>query len=137
MTGDTFVLDGLPGGKALFHWFGCTPRFHDAELLEITLSSNEQSTMRIHAWVTTDEVDSQGYFVRDKHVVVTITLDKVTYASLSDFHLVGIIADLRVTKIDDAFQISWDGSYGVEGTLRAQRVSFDLRPGKPEKAHSN
>ena len=29
------VLQDIPGGKALFDWFGRVPRFHDAELLEI------------------------------------------------------------------------------------------------------
>ncbi len=131
MMGETSILDDLPGGRTLFDWFGCTPRFHDAELLEITLSSNGQSTLRIHAWVMTDEVDSQGYFVQDKHVVVTVTLDQVTHVALSDFHLEGIIYDLRITRVDDGYQFSWGGSYGVEGTLRAKQVSFDLCAGKP------
>lgn len=131
MMGGTSILDGIPGGRALLDWFGCVPRFHDAELLEITLSSNRQSTLRIHAWLMTDEVDPQGYFVQDKHVVVTVTLDQVTYVALSDFNLRGIIFDLTITKVDDAYQLNWTGSYGVEGTLRANHVSFDLCPGRP------
>ena len=30
------ALHDIPGGEALFDWFGRVPRFHDAKLLEIT-----------------------------------------------------------------------------------------------------
>ena len=128
---ESSILDDLPGGRALFEWFGSTPHFHDAELLEISLSSIGSSTLRIHAWVMTDDVDSRGYFIQDKHVVVTITLDQVTHVALSDFHLQGIVLDLNITRVNDAYQFTWEGSYGVEGTIRARQVRFDLRAGKP------
>ena len=131
MTGEPTVLHDIPGGRALFDWFGRVPRFHDAELLEITLASNGPSTLRIHTWEMTDEVDAQGYFVLDKHVVVTVTLDQVTHVSLTDFNLPGIIADLKITRVEEAYQFTWEGSYGVEGALRAKQVSFDLQAGKP------
>ncbi len=128
------MLGDLPGGKDLIDWFGFTPRFHDAELIEIDLSSVRSSTLLIHAWATTDKLDSQGYFITDKHVVVTFTLEQVTHISLSHFHLQGIISDLRITKSGDAYRIIWEGSYGVEGTLCAKQVRIELRPGKPDRS---
>jgi len=84
----------------LLAWFGRVPRFHDAELLEITLASKGESVLRIHTWEMTNQVDDRGYFVLDKHVVVTITLHSVTEISLSDFDLPGIIGSLEVTSQD-------------------------------------
>ena len=128
---DEAILRDIPGGAALIDWFGCVPHFHDAVLLEIVLNSKGRSTLRIHAWQMTDKLDARGYFVLDKHIVVTILLEEVTYIALSDYDLPGIIFDFEVTRTDEGVQLAWDGSYGVEGTLRAKKAQFDLRPGKP------
>jgi hypothetical protein len=130
MTGKS-LLHSLPGGQALFEWFGRLPRFHDANLLEIALNSKGASTLRVHTWRITDKVDALGYFELDKHVVVTITLEEVTSVTLTDFNLPGIIFDLEITEADEGVQLAWSGSYGVEGVLRAKAVRFDLQPGKP------
>ena len=79
----------------------------------------------------TGKVDTRGYFVLDKHVVVTITLEEVTHVDLVDFNMPGIISGLQVTKIDEDVQFAWDGSYGVAGVLRAKKACFDLKAGKP------
>jgi hypothetical protein len=125
------VLLEIPGGKALFDWFARVPRFHDAELLEIDLSSNGPSMLRLHAWQITDEVDAEGYFVLDKNVVVTITLREVTQVALNDFNLPAIIFVLEIERTAEGYRISWDASYGAEGSLQANEVRFDLMPGKP------
>ncbi len=121
----------IPGGLALVEWFGRVPRFHDANLLEITLASRGPSVLRIHTWETTNKVDDRGYYILDKHVIVTITLNSVTDIALVDFDLPGIIFDFEVTSREGAYEIEWSGSYGVNGRLRAKRMHIDLQPGKP------
>ena len=130
MTDTTF--SEIPGGQTLIDWFGRVPRFHDANLLDITLASKGTSTLRIHAWRMTDKVDDRGYYVLDKHVMGAIDLEEVTYVALTDFNLPGIIFDLQITKAFLGFELAWSGSYGVSGTMRAQRISIAFRPGKPE-----
>jgi Immunity protein 50 len=130
MTAETTLLE-IPGGKALFDWFGHMPSFHDAELLEIDLVSKGPSTLRIHTWEMTDKVDARGYFVLDKHVVVTITLEEITRIDLVDFNLPGIILDLEIERVDEGIEFAWGGSYGCDGTLRAKKAYFDLKAGKP------
>lgn len=125
------AFGNVPGGQALIEWFGRVPRFHDAELQEIKLASNGQSALRFLTWEITNTVDSRGYFVLDKRVVVTITLEEVSYVALDHFHLPGIVFDLEVTNADDGFEVRWTGSYGVEGTLRAKKMRIDLTPVKP------
>jgi hypothetical protein len=124
-------LHNIPGGRELVDWFGHVPRFHDANILGISLTSDGQSSLRIHAFRMTNEVDDKGYYVLDRHVVVTITLEAVTYVNLSDFNLPGIISGLGVSAAEGNIQLAWTGSYGVEGTIRAKQVRFDLQPGKP------
>jgi hypothetical protein len=128
---DEAILQDIPGGRALLDWFGRVPRFHDANLLAITLNSKGLSVMRVHTWQMTNKVDARGYIELDKHVVVTITLEEVTDVTLTEFNLPGIIFDLEITKVDESMQLAWGGSYGVSGTLRAKKIRFDLQPGKP------
>ncbi|MGO9483823.1 MAG: hypothetical protein ACLPX9_04440 [Rhodomicrobium sp.] len=130
MTTKTALCD-IPGGQELIDWFGYVPGFHDAYLLDANFMSNGQSSLRIHAFRMTDEVDDKGYFVLDRHVVVTITLEAVTHINLSDFNLPGIIFELTVSSADGDIQLTWTGSYGIEGTIRAKQARFSLQPGKP------
>jgi hypothetical protein len=126
------IFREIPGGQTLVDWFGRVPRFHDANLLDIILASKGTSTLQISTWRMTDKLDDRGYYVLDKHAVVTIDLWEVTYVALTEFNLPGIIFDLQITKADAGFEIAWSGSYGVSGILRAQRISIAFRPGGPE-----
>ena len=126
------ILHSIPGGTALIDWFGRVPHFHDAKLLDLALSNKEISTLRVHTWQMTDQTDAQGYYILDKHVVVTITLQAVTHVALDDFDMMpGIIYSFEITKTDNGYQLTWDASYGVSGLLRAKQVSLNLMPGKP------
>jgi hypothetical protein len=130
MTMNTALCD-IPGGQELIDWFGYAPRFHDAYLLEVNLASNAPGSLRIHAFRMTEEVDDKGYYVLDKHVVVTIALETVTHINLSDFNLQGIISELSISTVEGDIQLAWTGSYGVEGSIRAKQARISLQPGKP------
>jgi len=125
------VMASIPGGQALIDWFGRVHRLHDAELFEINLTSNGASVLRVRTFQMTGKTDDRGHFILEKHAVVTITLDQVTYVALSNFNLPGIIFDLEITRFEDALQVSWSGSYGVEGTLRAKHLQVAFVPAKP------
>jgi hypothetical protein len=125
------LLATIPGGRALVDWFGRTPNFHDAELQEIKLASSGPSSLRLRTWEITNTVDSRGYFILDKHVLVTITLEEVSYVALDHFNLPGIVFDLEMTNADGSYEVRWSGSYGVEGTLRAKRMRIDFSPAEP------
>lgn len=125
------MLHDVPGGKALVEWFGHAPRFHDAELLELTVSSKGTGLLRIHAWNMTSELDAKGYFVLDKHAMVTLALEGVSAINCVDFDRVpGILFDLEVTKVGEHFRIEWSASYGVAGSITAKHVRINTVPGK-------
>jgi hypothetical protein len=123
------VLYEIPGGRSLIDWFGRVPNFHDADLIAINLVSNGASALSLWTWRMTDKVDDQGHFVLEKHIFVDIILREVTYVSLNQFDLPGIVFQLQIVKSGDEFDVSWDGSYGVSGTLHAKQVSIESRPG--------
>ncbi len=132
MTRPAGTLHGIPGSEALVAWFGRVPRFHDAELLEISFSGTGAGLIRVHAWITTDEVDAEGYFVRDRHVTVSLALDGVGTIDCTDFDSVpGIIFDMEIAKVDGGFRIAWSASLGVSGAVTARGLRFTLEPGDP------
>ena len=43
-----------------------------------------------------------------------------------------IIAELKIQYEPSGWTITWDSSYGMEGTIEAGAVRIDLKPGRPE-----
>lgn len=127
------VLGDIPGGELLLDWFGRVPHFHDAKLLEISFAGRGAGLLRIHTWNMTDKVDSKGYFVLDKHAIVTIALEGVNAINCIDFDMVpGIIFDLEITRVGEHFCIEWSASYGVNGSVTAKHALINLAPGQPD-----
>ena len=100
----TSALHEIPGGEALIDWFGQVPAFHDADVMAINLVSNGTSVLNFWTWRMTDKVDAQGYFEIEKHIFVDIVLREVTYVSLCQFQLPGIIFQLHITRSGDEFE---------------------------------
>jgi hypothetical protein len=97
------ALSTIPGGQSLIEWFGRVPHFHDAEVLDISIEAKTPSFVKTHAWVMTDKVDDRGYFVTERHAIVTISLDEVTYIALSNFNVLLAsfsILRCRASKMD-------------------------------------
>ena len=131
MTKAESILTTVTGGQTLIDWFGFAPSFHDSTIQDIQLSLPGQGVLRIAAFRMTNVVDENGYYVLDKHALVTITLDNVTLVDLKDFDICAIIDDLEITKVGEELQFSWDCSYGVYGTIRAKDARIEISPGKP------
>lgn len=85
----------IPGGQSIIDWFGYVPRFHDANILEMNLEMNGPFSMRIHGWKMTDKKDSKGYFVLEKHAVISVGFALVRHVDLRYFDSKGIISNLE------------------------------------------
>jgi len=129
--GSNDLINDLQGGPALIDWFGRVPRFHDAELLQIDLSSASGSSLHVHAWNLTNVLDSKGFYVTDNHALVTVKLVNVQRIDLSEFHLPGIISSMDFEDAKPGTRVSWASSYGVDGSILAETVLFEFRSGKP------
>lgn len=133
------ALPDLPGGAALIEWYGFIPSFHDGFVLSTRLASDGPGEIRIHTWRMTDRTDAKGAIILDKHAVVTFVLEDVFEVNLQKFNEIGCVHDLEVVPVDGGFEIRWydvsgAGGPGIEGSIRARRMSVSFMPGKPAKS---
>ncbi|HEY9343867.1 MAG TPA: hypothetical protein VIQ53_01090 [Inquilinus sp.] len=130
------ALPDIPGGAALIEWFGFVPHFHDGSVLFAKFVDGGRGELRIHAWRMTDQTDARGYFVLDRHAVVTFLLEDIREISLRNPNELGGIFDLSLSAIEGGFRIQWedvcgpDGP-GIDGAVTARRISVSFVPGKP------
>jgi hypothetical protein len=143
---ETAIYDAVSGGADLVRWFGQVPSFHDAEILSLHLRRKGQSVLRLHGWINTGEVGQDGYFVLDRHVIVTFTLDGVMDVQLDGFSIQNVIGGLILRRAPDRperrghlaldplpqdIEIELEPCYGLSGLIRARAVSITFEPGKP------
>jgi hypothetical protein len=124
-------LEGVSGAQELFDWFGYWPSFHDAELLSLNLNRKGVSTLRIHTWEMTKEVDAQGFYKLAKHVLVEIALERIAQLSLEGFSHQNVIFGLSLEHSETGYLLNLEDCYGLSGSISAERVSVSLKPGKP------
>lgn len=91
-------LAGIAGAPELYDWFGRWPQFHDSEVLGLDLNRTGSSVLTVHAWDMTDKVDSSGFYVFQKHIVVRFPLDGITGSSFEDFNHQNVFFGLQLTK---------------------------------------
>ena len=128
-------LNAIAGAQDLYDWFGYWPSFHDGEVIEMQLCRSSFSSIKIHTWETTKEVDAQGYNVMTKHVVVEFLFKGISSLSLSGFNDQNVLFGLALEKADGGFRLIPDECYGLAGTIEASEISIRLAPGKPQDAH--
>ena len=128
-------LKAIDGAEQLHAWFGHWPTFHDAEVVELYLSRSTPSSLAIHTWERTSEVDPRGYYVLRKHVVVEFLLKDVSGLRLGGFYHQNVLSELALEKVDAGFRLTLDDCYGLAGVIEANEISIRLTPGKPQDAH--
>ena len=121
----------IPGRDEVMKWFGEWPSFHDAEILELYLDRSGPSWVKLHAWLTTNRTDDKGYFILEKHAVVTFTFDDISDLKLDDFSSQNVISCLLLTRRADRLRISLGPCYGIAGYIEAKAITVSLSPGKP------
>ena len=124
-------LKAIPGAKELLEWFGHWTSFHDAEVLSMEFNRTGSSKIRVHTFQITDQVDSRGYSILEKHCIVTFWLDEIVALELAHFNHQNAILGLDLSNEDGHFVITFDPAHGVEGTIKAQQVAIEVTPGIP------
>ena len=129
----------IRGAADILRWFGYWPSFHDAEVLSITLDRSHPSRIVVHTWNRTDAVDARGYFVLDKHAIVTFVLEDflldqqgITNTQIDGFNAQNVLSSLTVRKTVEGYDLILYGIYGVSASISARRLRVELSPGKPE-----
>lgn len=122
----------VPGADAVVAWWGRWVGFHDFYLLSLPPAGTAAGEMRIHGWVTHPEVDERGAYRQDKHCIVHLSLSGIRTMELSSPDLPAILFTLQIEGEPGRWTITWDSSYGCEGTIEAAAVSLAVEPGRPE-----
>jgi hypothetical protein len=110
--------------------FGRWPSFHDAEVLSLNLNRrapiSPSCEMVIHAWIMTNQVDSRGYFMLEKHTLVTLRLEELIESQFLDFNHQNCLSDLWVVEEifenEPALRVQFPSNYGLEGSALCRRV---------------
>ena len=118
-----------PRWKAVIEWFGYKPNFHDAEVLSIELRrAPECSIVRVHVWRTGREIDEKGYFLHDRHAIVSFIIKDIVRQELRDWNYQNVLSLLHVTDEPDGPTLTLEGIYGVEGDIVAREISIEIEP---------
>ena len=123
-------------------WFGFCPDFHDAALDRLEVSGGD-AILAIRAFRMTGEVDAPGYFVLDRHALVTLHMRGVTGLKLEG-DAGSVIAELLIRRLPSLgagstwtscagpaagdIEIAFDTSIGLHGAIYAKDMAFELRP---------
>jgi hypothetical protein len=140
------VYQAIAGGTDLLKWFGRVPRFHDAEILSLSLNRAGPSLLILHGWTMSDVFGADGYFLLEKRAVVTFILEEITDLQLQGFNHQNVIDDLCLKRVSaysgrsrhsltaeppEIFELLMEDCYGLSGHIRARRVSVSFVPGSP------
>lgn len=124
-------ISEIQGAAELEEWFGYWPSFHDAEIVSLHLNRMESSSLRVHTWEMTKEIDDKGHYVLAKHILVEFIFEAVSGLSLNGFNHQTVIFGLAIEKTDSGFRVTLDDCYGLAGCIESVKLSLRLTPGKP------
>lgn len=124
-------VESIDGAQELHAWFGYWPDFHDAEVVRFYLDLGTPSTLVIHTWEMTNQVNTSGFYELIKHVMVEFALMDVTSLNLQYPWEHSILLDLGISKTEVGFRMDLASAYGLCGTIEAKKISLRITPGEP------
>jgi Immunity protein 50 len=126
------LQDEVPGAKDLLDWFGYWPTFHDAEIVSLSLNRHGESVLTVHTWHMTSRVDDKGFYVLERHVVVSLYFSQIVDLELTGFSQQNVVSSIAFQKEDAGYRVSLGGCYGLSGWILARQVRLGITPGQPQ-----
>jgi len=127
----------IPGSGDVVAWFGHWPTFHDAEVVSITLKRRGESSVSIHAFNVTSEIEPTGCFKTASDATVLFFLDGLLNDGyeinnhLEGFNNQNVLSGLTVKKNPGGYELVLEGIFGVDGTIYSKQLRVALEPGVP------
>ena len=106
----------VKGGKSLVEAMGYWPSFHDANVMEAS-RSGDCFTVTVHLFAMTDQVDSAGYYVLEKHHLVTIVMRGVERNSLPPDYSGDCLDLLTFQSTEGLLQVDFGSHMDQDGTI--------------------
>ena len=119
----------IPGAPELIAWFGNFPSFHDGTVLEFALDLSRSGRLAIKAHRMNREVDDKGFFVLDKHCVVTFLLEDISRAEMEfDDAGIDIVFRFKIAEQGEGFAIDLETVNGCNAKLVLNTLSLGFEP---------
>lgn len=118
----------IDGASELRDWFDDWPSFHDAEVLEIFLSVEKPSRIRVRTWKVSIAVDPAGHSTRTKQAIVSFELRGLFGMELFEFGHQNVLGALLLTSVDGGHRIEFEQLHGVGGWIAASEVTVSFTP---------
>jgi hypothetical protein len=125
-------LPSLPGATALIERFGLWPSFHDAEVVSLRLNRSGASTLTVHLFRMTSQLNERGHYVCDLHTLVTFSFGEILGMNLMHFNNQNVLSGLAIEKIEDGFQLTLHPCYGLAGTIQTKATSISFEEWLPD-----
>ena len=117
----TYILNH----KAVVDFYGHWPSFHDAKVSDyVAPTQGSQSlVLTVHTWQMTDKVDAKGYFVLEKHALVSFSFDSIFDIEMAAFDADNILFAIEFFPSIDcsSFRIVLDSVMDKSGSFSARR----------------
>lgn len=111
--------------KAVVNLYGRWPSFHDAQVLDYDAPALEGYSLAftVHTWQMTDKVDAKGYFVLEKHALVSFRFDAIFDVQMAAFDSGNILFGLEFfpSTDDSSFRVVLDSVMDKSGSFSARK----------------
>jgi Immunity protein 50 len=122
------IIDQVPGAQGLVDLYTCWPSFHDAEVVSLELNRQGRSRIKVHTFATMKEIDSRGYYVTDKHTLVSFLLEGVSSLQLNGFNHQNVIFGIDLKRTLAGYELLLEGCYGIEGRIECAQLFIEIEP---------
>jgi hypothetical protein len=113
------------------NWFGGWPSFHDAEIMTLHIDRERRlSSIRIHAFTTSNRTDSNGHFIRERETFVVFEFTGIRSMRIDgeDADRQNVISGLLIEQLDAGYRLDLGPCYGMAGEIVVENLSVKLEP---------
>lgn len=114
------LVGSITGISTLKRDLGYWPSFHDAEILEVCLSTGGNSELKIRP------VLQENLSRIDQGIIIVFEIAEIESLNLSGFYSQNIIMELTISVANNCFRIDIDGSVGLSGQITAKQLSVKV-----------
>lgn len=111
--------------KAVVELYGRWPKFHDAKVSVYVVPTQESQSLALtlHTWEMTNKVDAKGYFILEKHALVSFRFDSVFDIEMSAFDADNILFGMEFSLSSDSssIRVILDSVMDKSGSFSARR----------------
>ena len=118
----------VDGADAVVDWFGRWPTFGDAEILSLHINRSATSSLRVWAFIPSAEVDSNGFYIRERPRVVRFEFTGIQAIDIrgEDADVQNVVASLDIERVPDGYKLGFDSHYGIAGELVVRQLRVVL-----------